>query len=201
MNEKIHVILFDMGRVLVSIDFEAFPNALGLTTKESREPYRPAAMKLEYLYECGKISTEEFLDSLSAAFGSRFSRRHLLDAYNEIIVGENTGILPLVQKAKKKYRIAVLSNTSEAHWEKSLAIAPLLQLFPDTFTSFQIGEMKPKAVVYEKVISSLGVPAPSILFIDDVEENIKGAEACGMKGIVYTSTADLEKTMSAMGLW
>ncbi|MFA6542331.1 MAG: HAD family phosphatase [Bacteroidota bacterium] len=201
MNEKISVLLFDMGRVLVKIDFDAFPNALGLQTIESREPYRQAAMKLEYLYECGKITTEEFLDSLYAAFGSRFSREQLLDAYNEIIVEENTGILPLVQKAKGKYRIAVLSNTSEAHWKKSLETAPMLQLFPETFTSFQIGAMKPKAIVYETVIASLGVPAPSILFIDDVQENIDGALACGMKGILYTTTADLEQKMNGMNIW
>lgn len=33
------VILFDLGRVLMHIDFEAFPNGLGLFTKEQRAPY------------------------------------------------------------------------------------------------------------------------------------------------------------------
>ena len=190
-----------MGRVLVNIDFDAFPNALGMFTKEQREPFREAATKLEYLYECGKITTEEFLDSLYVVFNSKFSKQKLLDAYNEIIVIENSGILPLVKKAKEHYRIAVLSNTSEAHWEKSLEIAPLLQQFPEKFTSFQIGAMKPAPEVYQKVIASLRVEASSILFIDDVKENIDGAVACGMKGIIYTTIPGLEKEMSAMNLF
>jgi glucose-1-phosphatase len=200
MNTNIKVILFDMGRVLVKIDFDAFPNALGLFTKEQREPYRIAAMKLEYLYECGKISTEEFLDSLYVVFDSKFSKKQLLDAYNMIIVEENSEILPLVKNVKSKFRVAVLSNTSDEHWKKSLVIAPLLQLFPEKFTSFQIGEMKPKPIVYEKVISSLGVPANEILFIDDVQENIDGAIACGMRGIHFTTVTDLKKALSTMGL-
>ncbi len=181
-----------MGRVLVKIDFDAFPNALGLFTKEQRAPYQTAAMKFEYLYECGKITTEGFLDSLYTTFNSQFTKQQLLDAYNTIIVEENSEIIPLVKRVKEKYRVALLSNTSEAHWKKSLEIAPLLQLIPEKFTSFHIGEMKPKPIVFEKVISSLQADPSSILFIDDVKENVDGAISCRMKGIVYTTVDNLE---------
>lgn len=194
------VILFDMGRVLVNIDFDAFPNALGLVTKEQREPFTKPAMHLEYLYECGKISTDEFLEKLYHVFHSAYSTSQLLDAYNAIIVSENSTILPFIQEVQKKYRIAVLSNTSEAHWEKSLTIAPLLQLFPQKFTSFQIGAMKPAKIVYEKVIEALAVQPSEILFIDDVKENIEGALSCGMNGIVYTSVEQLSKEFNILSI-
>ena len=200
MNSEIKVILFDMGRVLVKIDFDAFPNALGFYTKEQREPFREAAMKLEYLYECGKISTEEFLDSLYVIFNSKFSKKQLLDAYNAIIVEEHSEIISLVQRVKHHFRLAVLSNTSDEHWRKSLEIAPLLNLFPEKFTSFQIRAMKPKPIVYETVISSLKVAPSEILFIDDVKENIDGAIACGMKGIVFITISQLEEDLNTMGV-
>lgn len=195
MNSEIKVILFDMGRVLVKIDFDAFPNALGLFTKEQREPFREETIKLDYLFQCGRITKEEFLQKQCDVFHNKFTQQQVLNAYNAIIVEENTEILPLVLKAKERYRIAVLSNTSIEHWQKSHEIAPLLQLFPEKFTSFQIGEMKPARVVYEKVIASLGVEPSSILFIDDVQENIDGAIACGMKGIVYQSVEQVKQEL------
>lgn len=195
MESKTKVILFDMGRVLITIDFDAFPNALGLTTREQRAPYTSAAMKLEHLYECGKLTTEEFLDALYPLFERKFSREVLLDAYNRIIVEENSEIVPLVKKVKEQYRIALLSNTSDSHWKKSLSIAPVLSLFSERYTSFQLGAMKPEKGVYTKVAELLGVPTSSILFIDDVEENIDAAIAVGMKGIVYRSVEDLQSCM------
>ncbi len=189
-NEQI--ILFDMGRVLVTIDFDAFPNALGLYTKEERMKYAPAAMKMEHCYECGGVTTQEFLDAQYEIFEKRFSREQLLNAYKEIIVEENAAVVPLVRTLQSKYRTALLSNTSKTHWEKSLAIAPVLHTIPHTFTSFQIGAMKPAEIVYETVIKSLGVAASSILFIDDVQENINGAKTLGMNGILYTNVQQLE---------
>ena len=194
-TSRISVILFDMGRVLVEIDFEAFPNALGLHTPEQRAPYRDAAMKNEYLYECGKISTEEFLRNLVSIFENRFTTEQLLDAYDRIIVKENTPIVSLVREVQQRRRIALLSNTSETHWKRSLEIAPLLGLFTDRFTSFQIGAMKPSPVTYQYVIKALGVEPSSILFIDDVQENIDGALSCGMQGIVYTDVPSLQKEL------
>ena len=198
--EKINVALFDMGRVLVKIDFDAFPNALGLGTQELRQPYQQAAMKLEVLYECGKISTAEFLDSLYELFQSKFSKDRLIDAYNAIIVEENTAILPLVKEIREQYRIAVLSNTSEEHWKKSLECAPMLHMFPQKFTSFEIGAMKPASIVYDTVIRHLAVEPSSVLFIDDVKENIDGAKACGMQGIVFSSVEQLRTDLRTRGI-
>lgn len=188
-----------MGRVLIKIDFDAFPNALGLITQEQRAPYTLPAMKLEHRYECGKFTTEEFLDALHSVFDYRFSKEVLLDAYNKIIVEENSDIVPLVKRVKEKYRIALLSNTSESHWKKSLEIAPVLSLFSDRFTSFRLGAMKPDAGVYTTVAGFLDVSPSSILFIDDVEENINAAIAVGMKGIVYKSVEDLQSQMDKLG--
>jgi hypothetical protein len=44
-NNDVKVILFDLGRVLMHIDFDAFPNKLGLTTKEHRAPYEMVVKK------------------------------------------------------------------------------------------------------------------------------------------------------------
>ena len=192
MNNDIKIILFDLGRVLMHIDFDAFPNALGLFTEEQRTPYRPATAKLWRLYETGKMSTGEFLESQYAIFDGRYSKEKILDAWNAIIVDDNTEIVPLVQKVQKKYTTAILSNTSESHWEKAMRISPLIRSFPHAFTSFQLGAMKPDCVVYEKVCTSLNVQPHEILFIDDLKENVDSAIAAGVKGVVFRGATDIE---------
>lgn len=194
MNNEIKVILFDLGRVLMHIDFNAFPNGLGLTTKAQRAQYdENRIQKYVHDYETGKISTEQFLDSLYESFNKNFTRKKILDAFNEIIVDDNQEIIPFVQHMKRKYRIAILSNTSLCHWEKVMRVSSVVKLFPDAFTSFQLGAMKPEKIVYEKVCASLNVQPHEVLFIDDLKENVEGAIKAGMKGIVFVSKDHLEK--------
>jgi HAD superfamily hydrolase (TIGR01493 family) len=139
------------------------------------------------------MTTKEFLDALHPIFEGRFTREQILDAYDSIIVEDNQDIIPFVQSVREKYTIAILSNTSPSHWEKVLRVSSVVQLFSNTFTSFQLGTMKPSPVVYEKVCESMNVKPSEIIFIDDLKENIDGAIASGMRGIVYDNIEQLKK--------
>jgi putative hydrolase of the HAD superfamily len=191
MKDKISVVLFDLGRVLMHIDFDAFPNALGLTTEAQRAPYKPATAPLWIAHETGKMSTEEFLDALFVIFEGKYPKAEILEAWDSIIVSDNEEIVPFVRRVQERYRTAILSNTSPSHWKKVLRISPLVRTFTDAFTSFDIGAMKPDPAAYRRVAASLNVPPREILFIDDLKENIDGANACGMQGIVYTDVPAL----------
>ncbi len=194
------VILFDLGRVLMHIDFEAFPNGLGLFTKEQRAPYDAPLKPFIRLYEEGKMTTEEFLDGLYAIFDCRFPREQILESFNGIIVEDNAAIVPFVEEVKKKYRIAVLSNTCECHWNKVENISSILKLFPqkNIFTSFGIGVMKPDRKIYDAVCTSMNVRSQEILFIDDLVENVRGAVDAGMNGIVFRDVEQLQTDFSGL---
>jgi glucose-1-phosphatase len=196
----ITTVMFDLGRVLVNIDFDAFPNALGLMSVEERAPYASQIAPLARRYEVGTISTEYFIGELESIFQRRFSRAKLLDAWNEIIRDQNDAIVPIVDSVQKKFRTAVLSNTSESHWQKALAGAPVLRGIPHRFTSFEIGSAKPDHKIYEYALARLGGAPEEIVFIDDVEENIRGAERCGMKGIVFISPEQLKSELRSRAL-
>lgn len=190
MND-LKVILFDLGRVLMHIDFDAFPNGLGLTTREQRLPYDAPLKPIVRLFEEGKMGTDEFLDAVYAIFDCRFPREQILESFNDIIVEDNQEILPLVDKMRTQYRIAVLSNTCDCHWKKVEQISSIIKLFPDHFTSFELGVMKPDPAIYHAVCTSLNVLPEHILFIDDLKENVEGAKKIGMRGIVFQNTGQL----------
>lgn len=193
MKDKISVVMFDLGRVLMHIDFDAFPNALGLYTEEERKPYKLPIGKLWKVHETGKMTTDGFLDTLFVIFDGRFTKEKILEAWDRIIVEDNASIVPFVRRVQKRYRTAILSNTSPSHWKKVMAISSLALSIPAAFTSFDIGAMKPDPAAYIHLVKALGVLPHEILFIDDLKENIDGAIACGLKGIVYTDPESLER--------
>lgn len=195
MMNNIKVVLFDLGRVLMHIDFDAFPNRLGLLTEEQRAPFQQPIGKLWRVYETGAMTTDEFLDNLFSIFNRTFTKEHILEAWNGIIVRDNEEIVPLVQKIQKKFQTAILSNTSPSHWEKVLQISDVVKSIPHHFTSFTIGAMKPDRVVYEHVVSSLNVLPNEIIFIDDLKENVDGAIQAGMQGLVFKNALDTEKQL------
>jgi len=45
-----------------------------------------------------------------------------------------------------------------------------------------------------------GVPPGQCVFIDDVEENVKGAVAAGLVGVQYRPETDLEAELKKLGL-
>ncbi|MFA6456304.1 MAG: HAD family phosphatase [Bacteroidota bacterium] len=194
MEKNISVVLFDLGRVLMHIDFDAFPNGLGLTTPSLRSQYdQKKVQQTVRSYETGNSSTEEFFDSLYAIFQQQFSREQIRNAFDGIIVSDNVEIVPFVEQIRQQYRIAILSNTCESHWEKVLRISSVIKMFPDTFTSFHLGVMKPEKNIFEKVCALLHVEIGSVIFIDDLQENVDGARAAGMKGIVFHNADQLQK--------
>lgn len=192
MTNEISVVLFDLGRVLMHIDFDAFPRGLGIRTEKERRLYEHDVREIVHAYERGRWTTNDFLDRLFDLFDGRYTRETIRTAYDDIIVDDDRTIIPLIQRLREKYTIAILSNTSPSHWEKILRISSVIQLFPHTFTSFQIGEMKPHPMVYHTVCATLSVAPQQVLFIDDMIENVNGAEQVGMHAEIFRTVHTLK---------
>lgn len=179
------------------IDFDAFPNALGLTTAEQRQPYAEATKRIVREYEIGMMDTNAFLTAMESVFEQRFIRQQILDAFNAIIVRDNEQIVPFVDAVSAEHRIAILSNTCACHWEKVLRVSSLVHRIPHHFSSFALGMMKPDVHIYHRVCESLNVQPQDVLFIDDLQENVDGARAAGMNTIHFLSARQLVGDFSA----
>jgi len=63
-------------------------------------------------------------------------------------------------------------------------------LFPDMFDavviSAEVGMRKPEPRIFVHAAELLGLPPAECVFIDDMEANVRAAEAIGMTGIVHT---------------
>lgn len=81
-------------------------------------------------------------------------------------------------------RVGLLSNNSLALLDEITQLG-LSDLFDEAVISAQIGVMKPDPAAYYAVLAALDVRPEQSAFVDDFAENVEGARAVGMYGILF----------------
>jgi glucose-1-phosphatase len=196
-------LLFDLGRVVLDIDFgKAIACWAGHAACEPDDIVKRFVRAEAYRdHEVGKISDADYFETLRAALGLKLSDAQFLEGWNAIFTGEMPDIAPLLARAAKRLPLYVFSNTNNAHVEYfSEAYADLLGHFREIFLSSSIGLRKPDAAAYDHVVKAIGVPAPRILFFDDLAENVEGARARGLTAVQVTSSDDVARALAALGI-
>lgn len=183
-----NILLFDFGGVLVNLDktrcIDAFSKA-GFDITPYLGTYKQGGAFAQF--ERGEITPAQVCDALYKDSGVRLSETAFQKAWESYLTDVPKERLEMLLRLKKKYRLALLSNTNSIHWHmaierffryKGLTVE---DFFSDIFLSFEMGIEKPSPIIFEKVIDALGVPASQIVFFDDSIINCKAAEACGMQ--------------------
>jgi HAD superfamily hydrolase (TIGR01509 family) len=196
-------LLFDLGRVVLDIDYgKAIACWAGHAGCQPGDIVKRFVRAEAYRdHEVGKISDADYFETLRAALGVKLSDAQFLEGWNAIFTGEMPDIAPLLARAAKRLPLYVFSNTNNAHVEYfSEAYADLLGHFREIFLSSSIGLRKPDAAAYDHVVKAIGVPAPRILFFDDLAENVEGARARGLTAVQVTSSDDVARALAALGI-
>jgi HAD superfamily hydrolase (TIGR01509 family) len=76
-------------------------------------------------------------------------------------------------------------------WVEQLAEDHLHGRFERVIASCHLGARKPDVAFYDGLLSELGLRAGQVLFVDDREENVRGAEAVGIAAHRYVDAATL----------
>ncbi len=92
------------------------------------------------------------------------------------------------EKLKPNYKIGMLSNASGYHLD-TIFTSEQVALFDEIVLSFQLGTVKPDALMYQTIANRLGVLPEECLFIDDQQWYVEAASQIGMQGIHFTDTA------------
>ena len=105
-------------------------------------------------------------------------------------------MLVLIKQLQRHYTVTVLSNT-EVETGKIFSQGMIASTVGHVYASSQLGMKKPEREIYEYVCGDLAVSPQECLFIDDLEENVIGAQKVGMQTIIFkdhkTLVQDLER--------
>jgi len=191
MKSQIKNILFDLGGVLLDIDYlktvEAFKE-LGLKNPEKAFTKEVQA-ELFQQFERGRISEIEFLETLNSHMPNA-SKTQIVSAWNALLGDFPKRRYEFLKELTKTHNLAVLSNTNIIHErafvaiiDKSVGWKNFSDLFVGLGYSHVLGERKPDAKIFTLLINNVGFNAEETLFIDDTPEHVEGARKAGFNAI------------------
>jgi FMN phosphatase YigB (HAD superfamily) len=202
MTVPTRALLFDLGGVLVDIEFaralSSWQPYSSLSAKELAEAFRfdPAYEQ----HERGQISSQEYFSHLASALKLSASLADVEAGWNAIFKGEITETRHLVQKASRTLPCYAFTNTNGSHMRTWAALYPqLVSSFQRIFASHEIGMRKPDRRAFEFICESIGCTPGSVLFFDDLPENVEAAQAAGLPSVLVRSPKDVESALKAAG--
>ncbi|QZE14075.1 HAD-IA family hydrolase [Halosquirtibacter laminarini] len=177
------LLVFDLGRVLLHIDVDRCYRTysdLGIPSH-----YEISLKTLFQKYESGNISEQHLLDRVNEDLGTTYTYEAFWSCWDAMIVSYDREVVSLIEDLRTNYQVVLLSNTNLRHqlvFEKMYQECfggGLESLFDRLFYSHELQCSKPSPLIYEKVERALNVEGESILFFDDLKENLSAANERG----------------------
>jgi glucose-1-phosphatase len=195
-------IIFDLGGVLFDIDYrhtqEAFQQ-LGTTTDFHTVYSQQKQAGIFDEFEKGNITPAQFRSGLREWLPESITDEQIDRAWNALLIGFPADKVELLHNLKNKYKLYLLSNTNEIHLPVVLNMideahtpGQLGKLFNKEYYSCRMGLRKPEKLIYEKVVIENDLDPSSSLFVDDLIQNIEGAQAFGLQTLHCTAEVNLK---------
>jgi putative hydrolase of the HAD superfamily len=191
-GEPIEAVVFDFGGVITSSPFNAIKR-WGI--EQGHDPELVLRLLLGpavdgdhpfHRAERGEIPAMEMFTVLS----EEAKIKHGIDLGGMLATGPMTvreDVVAYIQDLKtENYRVALISNNLKelsGRWRELVAIDDLFDLVVESSSE---GVRKPVPAIYELTLQRLGVAAHRSIFLDDLQENVDGAIAAGMRGVFVT---------------
>lgn len=195
--------IFDLGMVLVEIDFaRSFARWGGDAGVDPAELARRYVADIDYeRHERGEIDTASYLTSVGRRLGIRLTAQQWEQGWLDLLLEPVVGIEAVVDGLDPRLMKAVFSNTNASHAAVfGQRYGKLLSRFDRVFLSNELRMRKPEARAFERVAAELGIAPSRILFLDDNEANLTGAQGVGMRTVLVRSIDDTRRGLAEAGL-
>lgn len=199
---EIRNIVFDIGRVLVHLDFRplfAWLEEHGALQGGIDEVAARIALAD---HESGRLAGPGLLDRLVTLVDlaeeqgvHAIAREKWLDMFEP-----QPGMFALAEHLARRRRVFLLSNIGDLHWEHLCQEYGLDRLGHGALPSFVAGVMKPLPGIYAEAERRFDLAPAETVFIDDRPDNIQAAEMRGWHGIVHRDQATTERALEALGV-
>jgi FMN phosphatase YigB (HAD superfamily) len=195
---------FDLGNVVALFDHLKGCRQMAEVAGISLEQVFAAVFdsELNRRYELGEVTSREFFEEFCRATGTQPNFDAFYHAAGDIFELNHSLIPVLTALEDAGYRLGLLSNTCQCHWDRLLKAE--YGLLPAVFSaialSYQIKAMKPDPKIYLAAAELAGVKPREIFFCDDVMAHVIGAREAGFDAVQYTTTPALVADLRRRGM-
>ena len=189
MSAKIKNIIFDLGGVVLDIDETIVYKELeklGISTSELA--HSKEFIEIMSKFDTGIYTAPTFRKKIKALIGQEKMTDQKFDSiWNAMLLDIPRERVEAIEKIKKHYKIFLMSNTNEIHYDLYVRDLQLRfgyrefdELFNKSYFSFAEHLEKPDPRFFELILDHEGLLPEETLFIDDSKKNIEAAQALGI---------------------
>jgi putative hydrolase of the HAD superfamily len=201
------VLIFDFGNVVAYFDHARacarLGRQLGLSGEELLARLRALGLgPVVREYESGRMASEEFSTAFCRIAGlERISHAEFAAAWCDIFWANEPMAALLASLKARGHTLILGSNTNAMHADHyRIQFAATLAHFDHLVFSYEVGATKPQAAFYDACARAGGRLPAECIFIDDMPENVAGAQAAGMTGLLYRDLQALLKDLRGVGV-
>jgi len=188
-------VIFDLGGVLVSVDFmracKRLEAAGGAPAAVIHAAIVGGAEKIAF--ETGRLSPQEFAARVCTSIGLRLPYSEFAEIWCDIFA-EQREVTGLLDQIVTKADLMLLSNTDPLHLDYVRSHYDFLKKFGRLVLSYEVGHAKPAPQIFERAIGLCG-PGSRMLYFDDVAEFISAARACGLPAEQFVDAVKLRRDL------
>ena len=193
-------VVFDLGRVLVDFDPAGYIRSFGFSQEANDRLLAIVFGHDWYLHDRGDYLT---IGDLTAALVKKYP--DLAHEIKTVLTGDWVKIHYLKPESAaylkelkaRGYRIYILSNLSLESYG-FISKYEFLQYTDGAVYSYRENACKPEEKIYRALLDRYALIPDETVFLDDVPENIAGAEAVGIHGVLFTGIEEAKKQTEAL---
>lgn len=198
MTTQVQALLFDLGGVVLDIDFNrAFAHwqpVSRLSLEEIKAGFRFDAAYQQH--ERGEMDAAAYFAHLSVRLQLQKGHARIAEGWNAIFIGEIADTLAMIQSARGRLPCYAFTNSNPVHQAAWSAMFPaVVQAFDRIFVSSDMGCRKPERQAFDHIAREIDTPPGAILFFDDLAENVAGAQAAGLQAVHVRGPGDVRAAL------
>lgn len=202
MVSKIEGLLFDLGGVVINIDFDKafqiWQKHSPLDIEQIRNLY---SMDDHYeRHERGEIDGSQYFAHLRQVLQLNGSDADIAIGWNAIFDGEIEPTINTLLAVRKTLPTFAFTNSNATHQVEWMGRYPkVFEAFQHVFVSSELGLRKPEHAAFDAIAKATGIRPSATLFFDDTLENVEGARAAGLQAVHVRSPDDVKRALVDIG--
>jgi HAD superfamily hydrolase (TIGR01509 family) len=199
----IRAVISDLGRVVLWFDNNIFLRKLADRAGKPFAEVKSAVhgdLELLRRFDAGAVTPAGFHARVQEMVGAAIPYAEFYGMYADIFTPNQAAIDVLARSKAAGYRVLLLSNTDPERFAFVRTRFPEILFFDRYVLSYELKLLKPDPAIYLAAARLAGTSPSECVFVDDMEENVKGAVEAGLHGVLYKPETDLAVELKKLGL-